>query len=152
MRRTAESQTQPRRHVVEEGADPCRQGRVAVIDRLDLLAGIGADDAARHQADQPTLDETARDLLTEQGHTLQETRIDDGYDGEAEVEKWLWADTIILQMPGWWMGTPWTVKRYLDEVLTQGHSSLYASDGRSRHDPSRQYGSGGLLQGKHYLL
>ncbi len=26
---------------------------------------------------------------------------------------------IILQMPGWWMGTPWTVKRYLDEVLTK---------------------------------
>ncbi|WP_422917560.1 NAD(P)H-dependent oxidoreductase [Salinicola tamaricis] len=44
------------------------------------------------------------------------------------------------------------MKRYLDEVFTAGHGSLYASDGRSRQDPSRQYGSGGLLQGRRYLL
>ncbi|WP_016855290.1 NAD(P)H-dependent oxidoreductase [Halomonas smyrnensis] len=99
-----------------------------------------------------TLHETARGTLAEQGHALQETRIDDGYSADAEVDKWLWADVIILQMPGWWMGTPWTVKRYLDEVLTTGHGKLYASDGRSRQDPTRQYGSGGLLQGKRYLL
>ncbi|QFU01096.1 Modulator of drug activity B [Halomonas sp. THAF5a] len=99
-----------------------------------------------------TLHETARGLLAEQGHTLKETRIDDGYDLETEIEKWLAADVIILQMPGWWMGPPWTVKRYLDEVLTEGHGRLLASDGRSRQDPSRQYGSGGLLHGKRYLL
>ncbi|MFG6177752.1 NAD(P)H-dependent oxidoreductase [Halomonas sp. THAF12] len=99
-----------------------------------------------------TLHDTARGTLAERGHALQETRIDDGYALETEIEKWLWADVIVFQMPGWWMGTPWTVKRYLDEVLTEGHGRLYASDGRSRQDPSRQYGSGGLLQGKRYLL
>ncbi|MGQ7273996.1 NAD(P)H-dependent oxidoreductase [Marinobacter sp. V034] len=99
-----------------------------------------------------TLHDSARALLAEQGHQLQETRIDDGFDIEVEVDKWLWADVLIFQMPGWWMGTPWTVKRYLDEVLTGGHGSLYASDGRSRTDPSLQYGSGGLLQGKQYML
>ncbi|MGO2055411.1 MAG: NAD(P)H-dependent oxidoreductase, partial [Halomonadaceae bacterium] len=46
----------------------------------------------------------------------------------------------------------WIVKRYIDEVLTEGHGSLYASDGRSRQDPTKQYGSGGLLQGRRYML
>ena len=55
-------------------------------------------------------------------------------------------------MPGWWMGAPWTVKKYMDDVFTEGHGSLYASDGRTRSDASKKYGSGGLLQGKKYML
>ncbi|WP_040242877.1 NAD(P)H-dependent oxidoreductase [Chromohalobacter japonicus] len=99
-----------------------------------------------------TLHDVARGELAEMGHEIRETRVDDGYDTDAEVEKFLWADVIVYQMPGWWMGTPWTVKRYIDEVFTAGHGSLYASDGRSRKDPSLQYGSGGLLQGRRYML
>ena len=68
----------------------------------------------------------------ELGHEIRETRIDDGYDTDTEVEKFLWADVIVYQMPGWWMGAPWTLKRYIDEVFTAGHGSLYASDGRTR--------------------
>lgn len=55
-------------------------------------------------------------------------------------------------MPGWWMGAPWIVKKYIDEVFTEGHGSLYASDGRTRSDASQKYGSGGLIQGKQYML
>jgi modulator of drug activity B len=29
---------------------------------------------------------------------------------KAEVQNFLWADVVIWQMPGWWMGAPWTVK------------------------------------------
>ncbi|MFQ3203243.1 MAG: modulator of drug activity B [Pseudoalteromonas tetraodonis] len=50
------------------------------------------------------------------------------------------------------MGPPWTVKKYMDEVFTKGHGKLYESDGRSRSDISKQYGSGGLLHGKKYML
>ncbi len=46
------------------------------------------------------------------------------------------------------MGAPWTVKKYIDDVFTEGHGTLYASDGRTRKDPSKKYGSGGLVQGK----
>ncbi|MFC4726924.1 NAD(P)H-dependent oxidoreductase [Coralloluteibacterium thermophilus] len=92
--------------------------------------------------------ETLRDL----GHATRQTRVDDGYAPEEEVAKYLWADAIVYQMPGWWMGAPWTVKKYIDEVFTTGHGALYANDGRSRHDPSRHYGSGGLLQGRRYML
>jgi modulator of drug activity B len=99
-----------------------------------------------------TLHNLAVGHLSELGHTIQETVIESGYDVKAEVQKYLWADAIIYQMPGWWMGAPWTVKKYLDEVLTEGHGSLYANDGRTRNDPTKQYGTGGLLQGRRYML
>ncbi|OHV08692.1 NAD(P)H-dependent oxidoreductase [Kushneria phosphatilytica] len=99
-----------------------------------------------------TLHETAHETLTTLGHEVMTTTVDEGYEPEAEVAKFVEADVIVYQMPGWWMGAPWSLKRYLDEVLTTGHGTLYASDGRSRHDPSRQYGSGGLLHGRRYML
>ena len=99
-----------------------------------------------------TLHQTAKETLTDLGHTLRETVIDAGYDIEAEVEKFLWMDAVIWQMPGWWMGEPWIVKKYMDEVFTAGHGTLYASDGRHRINPTKDYGKGGLLQGKKHML
>ncbi|GHC21875.1 hypothetical protein GCM10010082_12130 [Kushneria pakistanensis] len=99
-----------------------------------------------------TLHELARGELAELGCEVNTTTIEAGYDPAEEVEKFLWADVIVYQMPGWWMGAPWTLKRYIDEVFTTGHGSMYASDGRSRQDASKRYGSGGLLQGRHYML
>ena len=99
-----------------------------------------------------TLTELAQEVLSGLGHQVQVTRADSEYDAKAEVEKFLWADTVIYQMPGWWMGAPWTVKKYIDDVFTEGHGSLYASDGRSRSDASKKYGSGGLIHDKNYML
>jgi modulator of drug activity B len=99
-----------------------------------------------------TLHNAALAHLDHLGFDVQTTFIDGGYDIAAEVQKFLWADVIIYQMPGWWMGAPWTVKKYLDEVLTEGHGSLYANDGRTRSDASQKYGSGGLLHGKQYMI
>ncbi|QYM97535.1 NAD(P)H-dependent oxidoreductase [Dickeya ananatis] len=99
-----------------------------------------------------TLTDVAATFLRDKGRQVRVTTVDDGYDIEQEVQNILWADAIIYQMPGWWMGAPWTLKKYIDEVFTAGHGSLYASDGRTRTDASKKYGSGGLLQGKHYLL
>lgn len=50
------------------------------------------------------------------------------------------------------MRDPWTVKRYMDEVFTGGHGVFYDNDGRTRQDPSKKYGSGGLLNNKNYML
>ncbi len=99
-----------------------------------------------------TLHDTAVAFLDRAGFDVKTTYIDGGYDNQEEVEKILWADVVIYQMPGWWMGAPWTVKQYLDEIFTAGHGSLYASDGRTRSDASQKYGSGGLIQGKQYML
>jgi NADPH dehydrogenase (quinone) len=94
----------------------------------------------------------AEQKLLNLGHQVQVTHIDMGYEIEVEITKWLWADVIIQQAPAWWMGVPWTVKKYIDEIFTIGHGRLYQSDGRSSQDSENNYGSGGLLQGKQYML
>lgn len=99
-----------------------------------------------------TLHHTAFEVLTRGAVETRTTEIDAGYDVAEEVAKFVWADVIIYQMPGWWMGAPWIVKKYVDEVFTEGHGKLYASDGRTRADASQKYGSGGLLQQKQYML
>lgn len=97
------------------------------------------------------LNDIVESHLKSLGHDIKVTVIDYGYDIDEEIQKWLWADTVIYQMPGWWMDPPWIVKKYIDEVFTTGHGVMYANDGRSRYDVSKKYGSGGLLQGKTYM-
>ncbi|MBW5811770.1 NAD(P)H-dependent oxidoreductase [Yersinia kristensenii] len=99
-----------------------------------------------------TLTNVAADFLQENDHQVKITTVDQGYDIENEIENYLWADTVIYQMPGWWMGEPWILKKYIDEVFTYGHGRLYQSDGRTRSDATKGYGSGGLIQGKTYML
>jgi modulator of drug activity B len=95
-----------------------------------------------------------REEMVKRGFDVQQTEIEKGYDINAEVQKHLWADLIILQSPVYWFGTPWIYKKYVDEVFTAGmvQGSFITGDGRTREDPSKQYGSGGLLQGKQYMV
>ncbi|WP_442906992.1 NAD(P)H-dependent oxidoreductase [Helicobacter sp. MIT 11-5569] len=69
-----------------------------------------------------------------------------------ELAKIAESDLIIYQMPAWWMGEPFIVKKYIDEVYLAGFGVLFANDGRSRADESLKYGSGGLAQGKKVML
>lgn len=98
------------------------------------------------------LTDVASQVLEKLGHDVKITRIDDGYTVDEEVEKIIWADAIIYQMPAWWMSGPWTIKKYIDDVFTAGHGKIYQSDGRTRSDRAKHYGSGGLCQGKHYMF
>lgn len=117
-----------------------------------LLLNGGKQFAHSNGQYNATLHDAAVAFLDRTGFDVKTTFLDGGYDVEDEVQKFLWADVVIYQMPGWWMGAPWTVKKYLDEVFTAGHGSLYANDGRTRSDASQKYGSGGLIQGKRYML
>lgn len=85
-------------------------------------------------------------------HEFKLTEIEKGYDNKAEVENHLWADVIITQSPVYWFGTPWIHKKYIDEVFMAGYGIIFESDGRSSSDASKQYGTGGKLQGKKYML
>ncbi len=77
----------------------------------------------------------------------------DMYDIEAEVDKFLWADVIIYHFPIWWMYIPFSLKSYLDHVLTAGHrKGMYYSDGRKADNPERNYGKGGQMQNTKYLV
>ncbi len=100
-----------------------------------------------------SLVDKASEILTGKGYQLQHTSMKDDYDVDAELEKHQWADAVILQTPVNWMGMPWSFKRYMDQVYSAGMAgALCNGDGRTRKDPARQYGSGGTLEGKRYLL
>lgn len=75
-----------------------------------------------------TLHEAGVAFMDRAGYDVKETFIDGGYDVAEEVQKFLWADVIVWQMPGWWMGAPWTVKKYIDEVFTEGLQRLCEAD------------------------
>ncbi|WP_417524420.1 NAD(P)H-dependent oxidoreductase [Marinovum sp.] len=100
-----------------------------------------------------TLAERAREYLEAQGHEVRLTTVAEGYDVDAEVEKHVWADTVILQFPVNWMGAPWSFKKYMDEVYTAGMDGrLTLGDGRTAEAPKANYGMGGALDGTSYMI
>lgn len=91
--------------------------------------------------------------LSRAGYETRVTEVAKGYDAEAEVANHLWADVIITQHPVNWMGVPWVLKKYMDEVYTAGMDGrLTAGDGRTSASPKSDYGMGGQLEGKKYML
>lgn len=98
--------------------------------------------------------ETAKEFFISKGFTVLETKVENGYTPDAEVEKHLQADIIILQTPVNWFGAPWIYKKYVDEVFNSGlHSEkLLFGDGRTREDATKQYGSGGKMQGRKFMI
>lgn len=96
--------------------------------------------------------EKATQIMEEQEYEIKYTVSEKGYNVEEEIEKWLWADVVILQTPLNWMGVTWSFKKYLDEVLTAGMmGKLSNGDGRSSEAPKKNYGLGGLLEGKYMI-
>lgn len=99
-----------------------------------------------------SLQKVAYDTLSENGFKVEQTIIDEGYEIEIEVEKILKADIIIFQVQGFWMNAPWIVWEYISKVYLSGAGKLFVNDGRSRSDVSKKYGSGGLCQGKKFMI
>ena len=84
---------------------------------------------------------------------VKHTQVGDNYNTKDEVEKFKWADIVIYHTPIWWFQIPFGFKKYIDDVFTEGHQNgIYASDGRSRKNPDINYGTGGLMHGKKYIL
>jgi len=97
--------------------------------------------------------EAANDFFIENGFNVKHSVIESEYDVTDELEKLAWADYILFQYPVYWMGVPWITKKYIDEVFSGGMGTVtFVNDGRSREDTSKRYGSGGLMQGKKYML
>ncbi len=87
------------------------------------------------------------------GVSIRSTNINEVYDANKEVENFVWADLIIYHTPIWWFQVPNGFKKYIDEVFTAGHQKgIYHSDGRSSSNPDVNYGTGGMLHGRHYLV
>ncbi|WP_316796133.1 NAD(P)H-dependent oxidoreductase [Pedobacter agri] len=96
----------------------------------------------------------AKEFFISKGFEVLETKVEDGYDADQEVEKHIAADVIILQTPINWFGAPWIYKKYVDEVFNSGLASakFLSGDGRTREDLTKQYGTGGKMQGKKFMV
>jgi len=96
----------------------------------------------------------AKAFFEERGHKVAETLVERGYEPEAEVQKHVAANLVILQTPVNWFSAPWIYKKYVDEVFNVGLTTkaLLEGDGRTHQDPSRQYGTGGKMQGKKFMI
>lgn len=92
----------------------------------------------------------AKSFFAEKGFEIRETSIKEGYDVAEELEKFQWADLFFVQSPVYWMGLPWKGKKYINEVFSGGNGSVtFVNDGRAN---GGNYGSGGLMGGKFYML
>jgi modulator of drug activity B len=101
-----------------------------------------------------TFSDAARAFFVERGAAVIETYVERGYDPDEEVQKHVSTDLVILQTPVNWFGAPWIYKKYVDEVFNAGLASkvLLEGDGRTRKDPTKQYGTGGKMQGRKFMI
>ena len=101
-----------------------------------------------------TFMDLAKEFFLAHGYPVAETFVERGYDPEEEVDKHVRADLVILQTPVNWFSAPWIYKKYVDEVFNLGLAKkvLLEGDGRTRQDPGRQYGTGGLMQGRKFMI
>ncbi|EHQ29966.1 NAD(P)H-dependent oxidoreductase [Mucilaginibacter paludis] len=101
-----------------------------------------------------TIFEATRQFFKQQpGFQLRSTDINEAYSPAQEVENFVWADVIIYHTPIWWFQLPHGFKKYIDVVFTEGHQKgIYHSDGRSSANPAINYGTGGMLHGKKYMI
>ncbi|GAA3988116.1 NAD(P)H-dependent oxidoreductase [Mucilaginibacter dorajii] len=99
------------------------------------------------------LDTTVNYFTEKEGFKVRSTDINHDYDPNQEAENYKWADVIIYHTPIWWFQLPNGFKKYIDEVFTAGYNNgIYRSDGRNAENPAINYGTGGLMHGKEYML
>lgn len=96
----------------------------------------------------------AKEFFISKNYRVLETKVEDGYNPDEEVEKHLQADIVILQTPVNWENAPWIYKKYVDEVFNSALKSkkFLSGDGRSAEEGSKQYGMGGKMQGKKFMI
>lgn len=101
-----------------------------------------------------TFFQLAKDFFLSKSFIVLETIVEDGYKPDEEEQKHLEADIVILQMPVNWFGAPWIYKKYVDEVFNSGlfSKSFLSGDGRTNDNPKKQYGTGGNLHGKKFMI
>jgi modulator of drug activity B len=96
----------------------------------------------------------AKEFFTSKNFKILETKVESGYNADEEVEKHLQADIVILQTPVNWENTPWIYKKYVDEVFNSALKSkkFLSGDGRSAEEGFKQYGMGGKMLGKKFMI
>lgn len=75
-------------------------------------------------------------------YEIKTTIVQNGFDRDEEIEKFQWADIVIFQTPVYWFSLPAAFKNYVDKVYSYG---IFWGE-------AEEYGRGGLLLGKKYML
>lgn len=99
-----------------------------------------------------TLTEVAESYLRDAGHDVKSVRAESEYDVKEEVQNFLWADVVIWQMPGWWMGAPWTVKNIWMTSLPKATARCTPAMAVPAPTPAKNMAQAALVQGKKYML
>lgn len=100
-----------------------------------------------------TLVDKAVEVLTSKGHSTRVVTMSEEVDVEKELENHQWADAILFQTPVNWMHVTWSFKKYMDLVYTAGMGgALCNGDGRTSDAPKKNYGKGGTMTGKKYMI
>lgn len=96
--------------------------------------------------------ERAENYFKSRSWEVATTVATDGYDVATEIQKFKWADVVLLQMPVNWMGAGWVLKKYIDEIWMAGMmGQMSAGDGRTAAAPKKNYGLGPLLSGRYMI-
>lgn len=98
-----------------------------------------------------SLIEFCKNFLIQKGYTIITTHIQEGYEPNEEINKFLECDLIIYQFPIWWFSQPWLVKKYIDEVFSLGWN-LFINKWDKYQDRVKQYGNTGLLKNKAFMI
>jgi len=100
-----------------------------------------------------TIAKATAEFFSNNNFEVKTTDINEEYDPVEEVGKFVWADVVIYHTPIWWFQLPHGLKQYIDVVFTEGHNKgIYKSDGRSSKNPAINYGTGGMLHGRKYMV
>ena len=99
-----------------------------------------------------TIAEITEKFMQNKGYEVRLFDINDEYDEFEQLENIISADLIIWHIPIWWFQLPHNLKKYIDTVFNHGQGKLFESDGRSRTNPQVNYGRGGLLHDKKYMV
>ncbi|WP_299365161.1 NAD(P)H-dependent oxidoreductase [Winogradskyella sp.] len=122
------------------------------MKNIFIINGHEAYEFSKGQLNNSLVDRL-KNLLANEDFEIKTTAMKDDYNIDEEIAKHQWADLIVVQMPVNWMATSWSFKKYQDYVYSFGMDGrLCAGDGRSRQDTTKQYGTGGTLTGKKYML
>ncbi len=122
--------------------------KVLIINGYEKYEGVGEAKLNNSLVD------IAKEELLNDNFEVKISNIDSQYDVNEELEKNLWADYIIVQTPIYWFGMPGALKTYIDRVYIAGYANgtMTKGDGRTRSDPTKKYGSGGLMVNTKYLI
>ncbi len=100
-----------------------------------------------------TITNWTKEVLENEKFEIRISNVNDDFDAFEEAENFKWADIIVYHFPIWWFQVPNRLKFYIDEVFTAGHNNgIYKNDGRSRVNPAINYGTGGMLGGRKYMV